>query len=183
MLNEDALVNWDQVKKMLDFQDSQKEKIEFLINAVSQLANQYTYRKLRARDVTLQLDGRGASSIMLPDYPVNSVTSVFVDSARIFSPSTEKEVAFLNKESGICYINESIPSVPGCVLIQANVGYETIPEDLQLAVLEMIKHAATRMGSGNIGVKSVAAPEGISTSFELTIPAYARRILSTYKRK
>ena len=55
-----------------------------MINAVGAQFDNYTNRTLEADDYTLQIDGSGLDHIFLPDYPINSITSLHIDTDRVF---------------------------------------------------------------------------------------------------
>ncbi len=89
-LGANALTSWDRVKSSLGFTtDEHQAAAEFLIDAVSATANRISGRKLKARDYTdLRLDGSGRDTIILPEYPIVSLTGIYVDRSRTFGDDT-----------------------------------------------------------------------------------------------
>ncbi len=84
-----ALTTWERAKAVLGFSYDQQEEVEFLIDAVSSTANRISGRKLKARDYgDLRVDGSGSNTLLLPEYPIVSVTALYVDHTRLFGDDT-----------------------------------------------------------------------------------------------
>ncbi len=185
-----ALVTWATAQTLLNFGADQKYIAEFYINMASLVANRETGRALKARDYDVQLDGHGGADLLLPEYPVNSLTAVYVDAARAFGTTTEISDTLLYSEHGLIRRTSGVfPEEPKAVRVVYNAGYgydgAEIPHDLQLAVIEIISYSFSRMGSapgGGVGIRSVKGPDGMDTSYELTLPMNAKRLLSAYRR-
>ena len=181
-----ALVSWEFVKEMLpEAKDTQQLYYERLINAASTLANRISGRQLKAVDYTQILDGSGDESIVLPEYPANSVTSLYIDTSRAFAASTEMTDYLLYSDIGKLLLpSATFPDSPQCVKVVYNAGLNPVPEDLEIAVLEVVVYNRKRLsGQGNmIGTKSSQAEGMITTAYELTIPVNAQRVFESYRR-
>ena len=186
-LGADALLDWAKLKEYFpDYDDADQAFGELPINSASRTANRISRRSLKARDYTTTLDGEGGGWIVLPEYPVNSITSLFVDVARLFGPSTEISSVFytLDSESGRIYSDTPFPKCIRCIKVIFNAGYvdAAVPEDLEYAVVEVVRWNWSRIRSANIGVRRMQNPDGIGTDFELTTPMNAQRVFEEYRR-
>lgn len=181
-----ALISWEFTKEILpDLRDTDQIRYELLINAASSTANRVADRYLKALDYTSTLDGSGRSSLLLPEYPVNSVSAVRIDTERVFGAESEVTGYLVYATEGkITLISGSFPSSPQCVEVAYNAGFDPVPEDLKLAVLEVVIYNAKRLGgnAGAVGVRSIAGPDGLNTSYELSIPMNARKVFESYRR-
>jgi len=186
VLSPNSLVSWAKTRDFLNLDTEDRIDVERLINAVSQRAEgiEYTNRKLKARDYEIILSGKKSGDIILPVYPVNSISRIFVDSDKQFSDDTEIFDYEFDSESGILYIDNSI-CIEGKrnVKIIYNAGFKIIPEDLQLAVIECVAFLRKRFsGSNMIGFKSFDSQNGGSATYELTLPVNAQRVFRDYRK-
>jgi hypothetical protein len=185
-LDENALVTWEKLKSLFGIStDDSQPHYEDLINSASAVANRYTGRRLAARDYTVVLDGCGCKSLLLPEYPVQSVTSLFIDTTRTFSTEAEITDYLLYAEHGEIYYEGLFPDVRQSVKVIYNAGFNPIPEDLQAAVAEIVAWMERRLyekGVG-IGIRQIQGPAGGSTEYEMTIPLAAQRKLDLYVRR
>lgn len=176
-----ALVDWATVQEQLNLEDSQESKAELVINAASETANDYAGRKLKADDYTHDFDGRGGRLLVLRQYPVNTVEAVYVDSDREFASTSEVTNYVLHAEIGKLVRTDSVwPRGIQNIRVEYNAGYDPVPSQLQLAVLEVIDYNWRRLASQSVGVRTMSG-EGMSTEFELTIPTNAQRIFESYR--
>ena len=186
VLNDDALLSWEFVKETLEFSEEQKTFVEKIINAASKTAARITKRRLKAETYTQLYDGNDSESMLLEHYPVNSITSLKIDTSREFGDDTEIESTYYRCEEGsgiIRLYNDRFPDKIDCIQVVYNAGYENIPDDLQLAMLEIIKFNSTRIKSHGIGIKSEHTAEGMDITREITIPQNAWRTLELYEDK
>jgi len=182
-LGENALLDWTKLKTYFpDLADAQQAYFELLIEAASSTANRYAKRKLKARDLEVVSDGPGSSLLLLPEYPINSITSVFVDRLHVFGADTEITDYLRYDEEGILYLDREFPSGAQCIKVNYNGGYQTVPPDLEFAVVETTWWNRGRLQLGNIGTKSLRDPTGIGTDYELTVPVNAQRVFEEYRR-
>lgn len=186
-LDDNALVTWEKTQSILGLEAGDQAKYESLINAASAVANKYTGRKLSARDYIVRLDGNGKDEILLPEFPVNSVTSVFIDTAREFGSESEITDYVLYEEEGSIYYEGKFPDDRKCVQIAYNAGFpaDSIPEDIQIAVVEIVAWMAHRLsdnGTG-VGIRQFNEAGGGTIEYEMNLPLSAQRKLDPYVRR
>ncbi len=180
------LVTWAQVKAILNLDEEQRELVEFLISAASAQAEKFADRFLAARDVELKLDSNGGRELLLPAYPVNHVDRICVDSAHLFAPAEDLTAAdySVKKEAGIIRLfRHEFPCGYEVVLFRGNIGYETVPEDLQQAIIETVAANIRRFtgAGGSIGIKQISANGAITTQYEIDVPLSSRSVFMSYR--
>ncbi len=178
-----ALVTWATVKDQLNLEDSEQTRAELVINAASETANRYAQRTLGAADYTEDIDGTGTRSVFVAQFPVNSLTAVYLDSDRAFGSDTEVTDYVLYSDIGKltrpeAYWTKGVQNVR----VEYNAGYASVPAEIQLAVLEVVAYNWRRIASQSIGVRSMSG-EGVQTEFELTVPTNAQRVFESYRRR
>jgi hypothetical protein len=192
-LKDYALVSFDTAKTLFSLIDKEKDLVEFLINSVSLEAESIAKRPLAIREHTVILDGRGNDTIILPTYPVSSITSVAIDSLRTFGIDTETTDYFLNEKKGLIRFGFRIADVPDTVKVVFTGGYGTlpdpivegdvpddIPDDLVRAVLETVMWNLARFRDKGFGKKSETI-DGMSVGFEISVPFNARLVFESYR--
>lgn len=180
-LDANALIDFGYVQDLLSTGVGDQARVETLINAASASANLYTGRLLAARSHTETLDGTGRTTILLPEYPVNSITSLYVDGDRSFGATTEV-TDYQYYDEGEIYYSGGFPDIRKCVRITWNAGYATVPEDLQIAIAEIVQWYLGRFDGDGVGVTAIQNPDGIVTRYERDIPFSARMRLNRYKK-
>ena len=128
-------------------------EITYIGNAVSQQFDTYTNRILEAADYSLEIDGNGLDHLYLPHYPINEITSIHIDTDRVFGDSS------LVDSSNYVYYNDGLialtstsiwwgrfPAERQCVKVVCNLGYIAsgddfnLPYDLQKAFRDQVKY-------------------------------------------
>jgi len=183
-LEDYALVTYTELKDALDIpSDSKKTRYENLINIASTLANRITKRILKSADYTDYLDGNGGSTIVLPQYPITNITELNLDAERNWNAATEVTEYGIYGETGVVTLFEdTFPDAKYSVKVVYTAGYVDVPEDIKSAVIEIVQFLYQRENSNLIGKKSVQTGEGISESWELSIPVLALETLLRYKK-
>ena len=140
-----------------------------MMNAVTDIFDNYCNRTFEADDYTLYLDGNGTDSLYLPNYPINEITSIYVDTDRNFNADTE-----LTSDNYVTYETEGIisltndatmltsilagkfPKTRQCVKIVANLGYasDSVPYDLQKAYKDQVKWLFAKWKDNSEGIVS-----------------------------
>jgi len=174
-----ALVTWEKIKVILNLDDDQQETIEFLISSASFQAEKLADRILAAQDIDITIDGTGAREYLLPSYPVNNTEMIRVNDNEL--QPNEYSV----KNNGIIRFKNYRPSGYDAISYKGNIGYETIPEDLQQAVIEIVSANIRRFttSGGLVGIKSMTANGAVTTQYELDIPLTARSTFLKYARE
>lgn len=122
--------------------DTYDDRLTDLINAISWRFNKYTRRKLKAQALTEYYDGDGGRILYLNSFPINSVTSLHVDTDRQYGAATARTDYVTYSDVGKLALTESVfNSGHQSVKIVYNAGFETIPYELAEAALKQIKSA------------------------------------------
>lgn len=164
-----------------DVAASDEARYEGLINQASTLCESKTGRVLAAQDVTVVLDGPGGDTLMLPEYPINSITSVHLDSTRTWGAEAEITDHYVDPVLGVLYRDTGWGKVRQSIRVVFNGGYATVPEDLKEACLEIVLWLSPRQKSAGVGLRG-AKVDGQDIEYEITMPLNAQQILSTYRR-
>jgi len=135
-----SLTSWATVQARLSLEAEQQATTEHLIAVASRRAEQHAKRTLAADAVTLQLDGTGTRRLDLREWPINSVTSVHVDSDLTFGADTEVTDFGTISERGTLYRQGLWPKGYANVKVVANVGYATVPDDLEESVIQLVSY-------------------------------------------
>jgi hypothetical protein len=157
--------------------------LEDLINQATQIAETKTGRKLKARDCTVTLDGPGGDVLLLPEYPVNSVSTVHLDPDRQFGGETEITDYYLETAAGLLHYDAGWGSAPQSVRVTLNAGLEPVPEDLKECVVELVIWLIPRQRAGVAGQRTIMDAAGLQTELEISMPLHVQRVLGVdYKR-
>jgi len=165
-----ALVSLEEAKEVLNITDNSAEKdrlIERLIDRTTSLLESYCDRKFKARDYTNEeYDGDGTDYLLLDNYPVNSVDSLYDDTTRVFNSSSlvdEDNYVIYSEEGKIGVV--SITGSPGFyaqfsegkrnIRITYNAGYSSMPDDLKMIALEILIKKFQTYDSRRVGILSV----------------------------
>lgn len=183
-----ALTTWVRVKATLVFtSDDNKEAVEFLIDAVSTMANRISGRLLKARAYEdLRLDGRGRNTLILPDFPIaaSPAIKIYVDDSREFGADTELAATSYQilADSGMIRLySGTFPQGIGNIKIVGTLGYSTVPEDLELAVVECVGYNRRQLESGTTGMRQVSQAGTITSQYELGLPQSIREVFESYR--
>jgi len=146
-----------------------------IINSVSKQFDVYTDRTLEASDYTLQIDGNGLEHIFLQNYPINSITSIHIDTDRVFGDDTAIDSAnyvYYSDSGEIALVSNSwwggiFPRERQCIKIVCNLGYTvsdsvvdevtipaTIPYDLVKACKDQVKYLYRKWQNNEEGTAS-----------------------------
>lgn len=161
--------------------------IDSLIPKVSELVKNYcrrTFVDYVDDSKVFTTNGGYGNKIYLDEYPIIQVVSVgySVDYGQTYEDLIEYEDYVLNQEDGtLIALNGDFPEVVNGYLIEYNGGYETLPEDLKLAVLDLVTYYMRNDSS----IHSPKAPGTNSVQIEYittsNLPAHIKRILDLYK--
>jgi len=184
-LGPDALTTWDRVKAVLGYQDDQEMLVEFLIDAVSVTANRIAGRKLKLREYDdLRLGGSGRPALLVPEYPIVEVAHLWVDPKRVFDDATEIPASdfLVTPEAGMIELYSGVfPRGIGAVKFSGTLGYDEVPQDLELAAIECIDWNVRRLSSGTVGTRAVSKDGNVTSQYEITIPTTALSVFESYK--
>lgn len=150
---------------------SQDRKLERYINSASTMVSNYCNRKFIADNYVEYYAGLGSTKIVLNQYPINTLTSVKVNSASltagidyITADSTYLEQGFLVRENGWTWYGYETGLVPELTAPVSNVevnysaGYtlSNLPSAIENAVLDLVASQYNREVSNSQGLKSMS---------------------------
>lgn len=177
------LVTFANAKTYLGLDDTQATLAGLLITAISKRVITLTRRTIKAADYTEYIDGHGDDIILLKQYPVNTVTNIYLDGDRAFAAASALAATdyYLNSADGIVELYaKTTPEGRRTIKAVYNAGYSTVPEDLQQAVFEALSWNLRRFEGSSIGVDQQSAG-GVSARPSLTIPPSAYAVIIGYK--
>ncbi len=187
--NINALVDLGNIKSYLGIAETDTEfdtDLDHLIDAVSWYFNNETNRKLKARDYAAEYyDGDGSDTLYVENYPINSITHLYIDTERAYGADDEILAAdyMIYKDMGKIIVEDTVFSKGNqSVKLEYNGGYATIPYDLENACKEMVAFLFKRDKAGNrIGVKSLSV-EGGSENYVTNMPDTVKQVLRRFWR-
>lgn len=163
--------------------------IENLVNSVSALCNSYTKRNLLSGARTELKESDDPYTLFLKDYPVSTLTHLYIDTERVYGADTEvvEGEYILYADSGkIVLANDSFSNAPQAIKIEYTAGYAlaNVPYDLKRACLDQIKFLFNRWKNNREAVTSVGL-EGQSIALvevKDLLPS-VKQVLDMYVRK
>ena len=191
MAAEHDLATFAEAKAAFGYQDDESTKVGDLITIASSRIEAYCKRKLAARDYVWILDGSGRPELLCPEYPVNSVARLTVDTGRAFSAESDVLPASyaIRADAGIIVLFQgrfSNYGVPAVIRLEANAGYDSDHAErsvLRAACLEYVDWFKTRWSSaGAVGKKGEYSADGVSVSYETEMPMHIRAMLAEFVR-
>lgn len=164
-----------------------------LIDAVSELFNKYTGRNLTKRTYTTEyLDGSGDPDLLLPWYPVITLTSVYEDDALLVEGRDNDFVLYsaegmLRRMSGVWLESPKavkITLTAGYIAIPVSPEVATLPLDLKLAAQMQVAAEWKKWQKKDWGESSRTFPDGSITKFQdAPLLPEVKAILDRYVRR
>lgn len=195
-----ALTSLDALKDYLGISQSANDNLlESCIDRATALFELETRRKLKARDYSYVstadaydpdnavLDGNGRDAISLPQYPLNTLTTLRINEIAIDARSSIYALGYvLDKKAGILRLSGYV-FTRGLANIELvyNAGYSTIPDDLSNVCLEQAAwlFKQTAPGGNLLGVASKTLADGsISYTAKDLLPS-VKIVLENYKKR
>lgn len=145
----------EEVKQWLSIDNSDTSKdliLPIYIDGISDLLDGMIGRDIFANDYTEKYQGTNSNSLVLRNYPINSVTAVrYILDGEVLEELTEDDYE-INKKSGILYkdspwlmtgysnlMSGRINFPRRHISITYNAGYTETPPDLKLICLQLIQ--------------------------------------------
>lgn len=175
------LVTWADLQAALNLIDSQQTEATRLIGVASARARQYTGRELLASDRTLEVDGSGKALLTLPDYPINSVTSVHVDRTRVFAAESAITDYSVISDLGQLHRLAGWRRGEQNVRVVANLGHQTLPADLTESIYQCVDYW---LNNGGIRLAQSTGSEGMIQSLYvgvLDVPYQVRSVWDQHR--
>lgn len=147
--------------------------ITAIINGVSERINGYCNQNIETADKTLYFYGNGSNHYLLPTFPVNTITSL----KNRENPGVTFTTLVLNTDyyttvkgqlTELYYPFGFIPTVE--FELKYNTGYSTVPADVVMVALQMIKvtYDESVKGNNRLSINTINESKGgttISTQF------------------
>ena len=171
----EALVDADAVSRYITISGAGDDEMSALLAvACSAAVEQYCGRRFRRSAYVEHRDGTGGPCLLVRAWPLVSVEAVHLD-GRAVAPS------------GYAFGDRTIYLAGGAVFARgrANVrmeytaGYEIVPADVRLAVLELVAYAAKR--KDRVGLASEGQAGQQTNYITADMPAPVKAMLAPYR--
>jgi len=190
---ENNLITLTQLQTYLNVStaDGYDDRLEDIINAVSEFCNTYTGRKLKARNLVEYYDGDGGDELYVDNPPINSTRSTIqiwgdtdvprsYDTADLYSADSIDIYSDLGK---IILLDDSFLSGRKTIKVSYNGGYTVIPYQLQRVALKICAALWKTEVDKLAGVRTIAGGGGsINLDIESVLTQFDRDVLDTFKR-
>ena len=161
-LNSDALITLDNFKiyRGITGSTTEDDRIKLLINSCSIQFESACKRKIISATYTEYHDGMGDDAIMLHQYPVTSVTSVYDDPDRDYESGdlVDSDDYMYDEDSGILRLEGGVfQNSKQNVKVTYVAGFTSTPDDIEIALYDWVAmrlHKAQKRWHG-IGSDSV----------------------------
>lgn len=185
-----ALISLEMAKALIGAKitdDAQEVALIFYINAASHYCNTYTGRSLLSRANTEYYNGNGDDKLILNNYPVSTLTSVYDDQAQTFAvgsliPATSLYIIPDGLKNIIAYYGGAFTPGYHNIKVVYTAGYATVPYDLQEACFGIVALYFYQTQEKRFGITSRSVGDG-STTFDKDVPRWITSILDGYKKK
>lgn len=156
--------------------DKQDTYFQTLLDGVSAAVEAFIGRKLEAADFVERYNGNGKNRLVLEQWPVISVSSVKINGRAVDDWDFDNWLLIRHA----CFA-QGIRNVE----VSYRAGYETMPADIQEAVLIIATQRLNEIENKGVQSKSLAGETISFSSFSQSggIPPSAYAILTEYKRK
>ena len=180
------LVKIERVKTYLDIANTDTAAdvlLQDLIARISAWVERYCDRTFAKATHTEQYDGDGTDTLVVRQWPIISVASLYDDPDRVFGASTQIAAAdfVLYKNTGIIRLDGLVFSAGiQNVNVTYDAGYTDIPDDVQQAVVELV--ADRFRNKENQGVRSLAIGSYRVDYGDEELPSEIKGVLDGYRR-
>lgn len=180
------LVRLERVKTYLDLANTDTASdvlLQDLIARIGAWVEHYCDRSFAKATYTEQRDGDGTDTLIVRQWPLLSVASLYDDPLRVFGAATQ--IATTNF---VIYANQGSIRLDGLVFsvgiqnvkVTYEAGYADIPEDLQQAVVELV--ADRFRNKENQGIRSLAIGSYRVDYGDEELPSEIKGVLDGYRR-
>lgn len=188
-LNGNAVLTIAQAKSQLDIptlDTSQDARLEQLVNAVSDYLENVTGRRLKAQSYTHRFGGSGTPFILLREYPVTAITTVYEDETWAFAGSSiilstdyaiHKNVQVARRAPLTWQSTKAL-----AIKVTYDAGFAAIPFDLQQAALTLLEVMFDMRDQRSTRLQS-RAKLGDSVSFVDKIPEHVTAMIAPHVRE
>lgn len=131
--------------------------------------------------ITEKRNGNGAARMVLYNWPITAVSSLYINNLLIPSSPDAVKTGFLFDQTGLYLIGQIFPEGFQNVTITYTFGYSTVPEDVQQAVMELVAQKYRRRAHVDQESQNL---NGQSVGFAKTdIPREVRTVIDNYSLK
>jgi uncharacterized phiE125 gp8 family phage protein len=170
--------------------------LESCVDAATGQAELYTNRKLKGRAYSYLtdadsddaiIDGNGLDRIQAPQYPINSVTTLRIDTSEIDARGSVFNRGYvLDKNAGIIHLagylfTEGLRNIE----LVYTAGFSTVPDDLEQAVIEQAAWVYKESGVGGslLGVTGKQLPDGSLSFMARDLLPGVKMVLDKYRKR
>ncbi len=155
-------------------------RIEQIITSVSYLVENYCSRTLLLGDPLVDYDNGGSTIIYTEQFPIVAITSVELteDYGQTYTPLSEYSGYIIDKKrDAIISLIEDGVEHPNKYKVTYTAGYEVLPEDLKLAIFDLIDYY----------YKNESVPKRMSNFVTIEyvkttdFPPHIKRVLDLYR--
>ncbi len=188
-------VTLDDLKEHLDIPATDTTKDSLLTNKLNSawknIVN-YLGQDLTETTYTEDYNGDGTNSVLLNQFPVISITSVYIDGNRTWqnSPFTPDPSSLLDPTTYFCDLKTGLLSIfnsfngfrkgLGNIHVIYVAGYATVPYDAQDGLLQYAALMAQRAGTEGTVAQTLG---GKSEQYDrMPMPLYIRQALISYRK-
>ena len=166
---------------------SQDALLGDLIDYASERIETHCGRRFASEAITEYADGSGTTELVLSRRPVTELTSVRVDADREFSEETALDLSeqiVLRAESGVVErVDAVFPRGASNIRIEYTAGYETVPDDIELAAVKLAAAWYAHARAGADGVKRETLGGYSAEYARAALPADVEAILDPYRER
>lgn len=185
-----------------DWDYSKDKDIERNINSISHMVSKYCNRKFIADTYSEFYKGSGRQKLVLNQYPINTITSVSIDSASltagtdyVTSDQTYLDEGIIFKNNGWTWygyltglVGELTAPVDNIGVVYS-AGYtlepetsRTLPYDLEDTVIDMVADIYDEQQNGTVGLKQLTQGKLSYVWSESSLIQQYSSVLDTYKK-
>lgn len=158
-----SYITTTELKTYKGSQDDDNNLLAIYINSAEKIIEDYLGYSLELKEYVLYLSGIGTDRILIPVYPVYSISSLIID-------GVEQNVDdFLIDGKFIVSINSNNVFTDGInnIYIEFTAGFDTIPDVVKLTILR-IATLLSLESEGNIGITNKSFSDGSRTFINYT---------------
>lgn len=176
-----ALTSIQSVKVVAGITGSEMDSlVSVMIQRASAAVENFCQRTLLATTHTEIHNGHGGASMLLREWPVKAVSSVSVDGQAIPAAASFDGAGWRLAGREVVLAGYRFHAGRGNVVIEYEAGYDTVPDDIEHAVIETVQLALKRREHIDVSSKALAGETISYITAELT-PS-AKQILLSHRR-
>lgn len=171
------LVAWAFIQSFLDIPETKYSQVETLIGWITRKAEVITRRELEQAERTVYLSGCGDKTLVLPHWPVVSISSITIDDTEVTDYTLEASMGLVYRTDGV------LPKGDRNIKVVYTAGWteSTTPDDVRFACIEAISWNLKRINDDSMGIKNQTTPDGVNVGYELVLPLSAQRVFESYR--